>query len=95
MVFLKDQKLNEDYSPFLLHDSPCVYGCIYFIFSNNLHICTTDVKHYNSNSCNRADGVQMVAEERGQRKEDRAKSKERRAKVSIVEPVFIVSSFEC
>ena len=32
MVFLKDQKLNEDYIPFLLHDSPCVYGCIYFVF---------------------------------------------------------------
>lgn len=37
----------------------------------------------------------MVAEEKGKSKEQRAKRKEQSAKVSIVEPVFIVSSFEC
>ena len=67
---------TEDYLQFLRTKAP--QYTIYFIFSNNLHICTTDVKHYNSNSCKCADGVQMVAEERGKSKEQRGKSGEQR-----------------
>ena len=77
---------TEDYLQFLRTKSSSIYYIFYFL--NNLHICTADVRHYNSNSCKCADGVQMVAEEKGQ-------SKEESAKVNIVEPVFIVSSFEC
>ena len=51
------------YKIYLIWSQKSTYYTIHFIFSDNLHICTADVKHYNSNSCNRADGVQMGAED--------------------------------
>ena len=70
--------LHRDYQQFLRTKASSIYYTFYFL--DNLHICTADVKHYNSNSCKCADGVQMVAEEKGQSKEDRAKREEHRGK---------------